>query len=39
LAAVRAGYGPVMNYYLSFGDWAADPGCPLVMSEGAATAP
>lgn len=30
LAAERAGYGPVMNYYLSFGDWAADASCPLV---------
>jgi len=29
LAADRAGYGPVMNYYLSFGDWAADTTCPL----------
>jgi len=29
LAAERAGYGPVMNYYLSFGDWAADATCPL----------
>jgi len=29
LAAERAGYGPVMNYYLSFGDWAADTTCPL----------
>ncbi len=29
LAAERAGYGPVLNYYLSFGDWAADASCPL----------
>lgn len=29
LAAERAGYGPVMNYYLSFGDWAADASCPV----------
>jgi thiosulfate/3-mercaptopyruvate sulfurtransferase len=29
LAAARAGYGPVLNYYLSFGDWAADASCPL----------
>lgn len=29
LAAVYAGYGPVENYYLSFGDWAADATCPL----------
>ena len=30
LAAEIAGYGPVMNYYLSFGDWAADVSCPIV---------
>jgi thiosulfate/3-mercaptopyruvate sulfurtransferase len=30
LAAERAGYGPVMNYYLSFGDWAADVTCPVI---------
>ena len=29
LAADIAGYGPVMNYYLSFGDWAADASCPI----------
>ncbi len=29
LAADIAGYGPVMNYYLSFGDWAADMSCPI----------
>jgi len=29
LAAERAGFGPVMNYYLSFGDWAADATCPV----------
>lgn len=29
LAAQRAGYGPVLNYYLSFGDWAADATCPV----------
>lgn len=29
LAAECAGYGPVMNYYLSFGDWAADASCPI----------
>jgi thiosulfate/3-mercaptopyruvate sulfurtransferase len=29
LAAERASYGPVMNYYLSFGDWAADASCPI----------
>jgi thiosulfate/3-mercaptopyruvate sulfurtransferase len=33
LAAARAGYGPVMNYYLSFGDWAADATCPVEQSE------
>jgi thiosulfate/3-mercaptopyruvate sulfurtransferase len=30
LAAERAGYGPVLNYYLSFGDWAADATCPVI---------
>lgn len=30
LAASRAGYGPVLNYYLSYGDWAADATCPVV---------
>jgi thiosulfate/3-mercaptopyruvate sulfurtransferase len=30
LAAARAGYGPVTNYYLSFGDWSADQTCPIV---------
>lgn len=30
LAAARAGYGPVINYYLSFGDWSADVTCPVV---------
>lgn len=29
LAAERAGYGPVSNYYLSFADWAADAACPV----------
>lgn len=33
LAADRAGYGPVMNYYLSFGDWAADGSCPVERSD------
>ncbi|WP_114966018.1 sulfurtransferase [Alkalilacustris brevis] len=28
-AALRAGYGDVRVYYLSFGDWAADESCPL----------
>jgi thiosulfate/3-mercaptopyruvate sulfurtransferase len=31
LAAARAGYGPVLNYYLSFGDWAKDSTCPVVL--------
>lgn len=30
LAAARAGYGPVINYYLSFGDWSSDATCPVV---------
>jgi len=29
LAAVRAGFGEVGVYYLSFADWAADPSCPI----------
>ncbi|MBK8269208.1 MAG: sulfurtransferase [Planctomycetes bacterium] len=30
LAAVRAGYGPVSNYYRSFTDWSRDAACPVV---------
>ena len=30
LAAARAGYGPVLNYYLSFGDLAKNTSCPIV---------
>lgn len=33
LAAARAGYGPVINYYLSFGDWAKDTTCSIVTPE------
>lgn len=33
LAASRAGYGPVLNYYLSFGDWAKDASCPVIMPD------
>ncbi len=33
LAADYAGFGPVMNYYRSFGDWAADVTCPLDKIE------
>ncbi len=33
LAADIAGYGPVMNYYLSFGEWAADASCPIVKTD------
>lgn len=29
LALVRAGYGNVDNYYMSFGEWAADESCPI----------
>jgi thiosulfate/3-mercaptopyruvate sulfurtransferase len=29
-AALRAGYGDVHVYYLSFGDWAKDETCPIV---------
>ena len=38
LAAERAGYGPAMNYYLSFGDWAADASCPVEQSNDKAPA-
>lgn len=30
LAALRAGFGPLENYYMSFGEWAADDACPVV---------
>jgi thiosulfate/3-mercaptopyruvate sulfurtransferase len=33
LAAQRAGYGPIFNYYLSFGDWSADASCPIETGE------
>jgi len=33
LAAERAGYGPVMNYYLSFGDWSKDATCPVESGD------
>ncbi len=29
LAAERAGYGPIMNYYHSFKEWSANETCPL----------
>ena len=29
-AAVRAGFDDVRVYYLSFGDWVRDEGCPIV---------
>lgn len=29
LAAARAGYGPVQNYYRSFSDWSRDDACPV----------
>ncbi len=29
LAAVRAGYGPVLNYYRSFSEWSKDEVCPV----------
>ncbi len=34
LACARAGFGPVVNYYLSFGDWARDATCPVVHPGG-----
>jgi thiosulfate/3-mercaptopyruvate sulfurtransferase len=30
IAALRAGYGDVDTYYLSFADWAKDESCPVV---------
>lgn len=30
LAAARAGFGPVVNYYLSFGAWSADSACTVI---------
>lgn len=33
LAAVRAGFGDVRVYYLSFSDWAKDESCPIVRDE------
>ncbi len=33
LAAVRAGYGPVKNYYHSFSDWSSDATCPVVTGS------
>ena len=33
LAAVRAGYTGVHNYYLSFADWARDDTCPVVREQ------
>lgn len=38
LAAQQAGYGPVLNYYLSYGDWAADATCPVEGTAPAASA-
>lgn len=38
LAAVEAGFGPVENYYLSFGDWAGDLSCPVVVPDPPASA-
>lgn len=29
IAALRAGYGPVTNYYRSFSDWSRDETCPI----------
>lgn len=36
LAALRAGFGPISNYYMSFGEWAADETCPLELPDNAA---
>jgi thiosulfate/3-mercaptopyruvate sulfurtransferase len=33
LAAVRAGFGPVENYFMSFGEWSADETCRVVKPE------
>lgn len=34
LAAVRAGFGPLENYYMSFGEWAKDESCPIIKPQG-----
>lgn len=31
LAALRAGFGDVRNYYMSFSEWAADASCPVAL--------
>lgn len=33
IAAIRAGFGPISNYYMSFGEWAEDESCPVVAEE------
>lgn len=33
LAAQRAGFRHVLNYYQSFGDWSADASCPVETSQ------
>jgi thiosulfate/3-mercaptopyruvate sulfurtransferase len=33
LAAERAGFGPILNYYWSFGDWSKDATCPLAAGD------
>jgi thiosulfate/3-mercaptopyruvate sulfurtransferase len=33
LALIHAGYGSVANYYMSFGEWAADESCPVELPE------
>ncbi|MDX2017254.1 MAG: rhodanese-like domain-containing protein [Planctomycetota bacterium] len=33
LALIHAGYGTVANYYMSFGEWAADESCPVELPE------
>lgn len=33
IAALRAGYGDVRAYYLSFADWAKDDACPVLSLE------
>lgn len=38
LAAAQAGFGPVRNYYLSFGEWSKDATCPVVTEKESAPA-
>lgn len=39
VAAIRAGFGTVSNYYRSFSDWSADASCPLESSPASRPTP